>query len=191
MTDPVMHGFLRRQYEDGLALACESDFVHIATPGRPADRFLVRFTCQGLVKDGDRPVETASDFLVGIWFPPDYLRTADPFQVLTWMGPRHVWHPNISAEAPFICVGRLTPGTGLVDLIYQCWEIITWTKKTIREDDALNKAACQWARANLHRLPVDTRPLKRRALNVNARDVSPSRPVDGVGPARVGEGATP
>ena len=49
----------------------------------------------------------------------------------------------------------------------------------MREDDALNQAACQWARANLARLPVDTRPLKRRSLALQARDISPG---DGHGP---------
>ena len=87
-----------------------------------------------------------------------------------FLGPPNVWHPNISDTQPAICVGRLVPGTGLVDLLYQCWEIITWNKKTIREDDALNRAACQWARHNLARLPVDTRPLKRRPLDLHIED---------------------
>jgi hypothetical protein len=83
--------------------------------------------------------------------------------VLTWLAPRDIWHPNISADAPVICVGRLAPGTALVDLLYQLFEVITWNKVTMREDDALNRAACQWARRNGHRFPVDRRPLKRSA----------------------------
>ena len=43
----------------------------------------------------------------------------------------------------------------------QIHEIVTWQKVTMREDDALNHAACQWARANRARFPVDSRPLKR------------------------------
>jgi len=176
MSTAVMHGFLRRQYEDGRALAAESDLVAIVpgpSPGdTPPDHYLIRFTCTGLVKVQDLIVE-ANDFAVGIWFPEDYLRMADPFRVLTWFGPRHVWHPNISNRAPVICVGRLTPGTGLVDLVYQCWEIITWNKLTMREDDALNPEACQWARAHQGRFPVDQRPLKRRAPAIQATDITP------------------
>ena len=183
MSAAVMHGFLRRQYEDGLALAAESDLVTIV-PGpslaaAPPDHYLIRFTCTGLVKVHDAIVE-ANDFAIGAWFPEDYLRVANPFRVLTWFGPRHVWHPNISNQAPVICVGRLTPGTGLVDLVYQCWEVITWNKVTMREDDALNRDACQWARANQARFPVDTRPLKRRALAIQATDITPG---DGDAPA--------
>jgi hypothetical protein len=177
MTDAIMQAFLRRQHEDGLTIASKSDLVGIeplnpAADGQP-DRFLVRFACRGLVRETDGSIVEANDFRVGIWFAEDYLRNADPFHVLTWLGPRHVWHPNISSQAPVICVGRLAPGTDLVDLVYQCWEIITWNKVTMREDDSLNKEACQWARANLARLPVDTRPLKRRALAIQTADISP------------------
>ena len=73
-----------------------------------------------------------------------------------------VFHPNI--KAPFICVGKLSPGTLLVDILYQCFEIISYNKVTMREDDALNGAACAWARSNQHRFPVDPRALKRRSL---------------------------
>jgi len=177
MTDAIMQAFLRRQHEDGVALASESDLVEIEPLDLPADsppdRFLVRFACRGLVKDAGGSIVEANEFGVGIWFPEDYLRNADPFRVLTWLGPRHVWHPNISSQAPVICVGRLAPGTGLVDLVYQCWEIITWNKVTMREEDALNREACPWARANLARLPVDARPLKRRALAIHTTDISP------------------
>ena len=62
------------------------------------------------------------------------------------------------------------PGTPLVDLLYQCFEIITYTKVTMREDDALNRAACGWARENQDRFPIDPRPLKRRRLRVKTRD---------------------
>ena len=176
MTDAIMHAFLRRQAEDGLALASESDLVDVQPLGAPedgpTDRFIVRFHCRGLVQSADGAIAEADDFGVGVWFPEDYLRHGDPFQVLTWLHPSNVWHPNISNRAPAICVGRLRPGTGLVDLVYQCWEIITWNKVTMREDDALNLAACEWARANLARLPVDTRPLKRRAIEFHVADLS-------------------
>jgi hypothetical protein len=46
----------------------------------------------------------AERFVVGIWFPDDYLRAADPFTVLTWLEPRAAFHPNI--RAPFMCIGR-------------------------------------------------------------------------------------
>jgi len=161
-SDPVFTAFLARQYEEGMALAAASDLVELwPFTGRPPDRYVARFSCTGLVRFGSRVVEYRG-FEVGIWFPSDYLRRAEPSQVLTWLGPREVFHPNISHRLPFICVGRLTAGTGLVDLLYQCFEIITWQKVTMREDDALNPGACGWAREHQDRLPVDRRPLKWR-----------------------------
>ena len=162
--DRIYESFLAHQFREGLALSRASDLVEIV----PADdelpsRYLARFHCKGLVKRGST-VEVASRFEVGIRFPPDYLRRADPNAVLTWLGPRNVFHPNISYQMPVICVGRLAPGTSLVDLIYQVYEVISYQKVTMREDDALNTHACGWARRHRDRFPVDRRPLRRRTL---------------------------
>ena len=167
MRDKIQEGFLRRQYEEGMALARSSDLLELfPLAGSQSDRYIARFRCKGLVRAGNGDVVEADHFEVGIWFPSAYLRSADPFQVVTWFGPPNVFHPNISDRAPFICIGRLAPGTALVNILYQVFEIITYHKVTMREDDALNKAACVWARQNQHRFPVDRRPLKRRSLDL-------------------------
>ncbi len=161
--DKILQGFLTRQYEDGMALAQASDLLDLIpgeVEGHPPRRYLARFRCRGLVHSDAGGVTEANRFEVGFWFPPDYLRSADPSYVLTWLGPRRVFHPNV--RKPFICVGHLTPGTPIVDLLYQVFEIITYQKVTMREDDALNPDACSWVRRNQDRLPIDRRPLKRR-----------------------------
>jgi len=161
--DPVYEAFLARQYEEGMALASASDLLElIPLDGSPPSRYIARFGCTGLVRLPNGRVAEADRFEVGIWFPSDYLRRAEPWEVLTWLGPRQVFHPNISDRMPLICVGRLAPGTWLVDLLYQVFEIISYQKVTMREDDALNHAACVWARENQGRFPVDRRPLKWR-----------------------------
>jgi hypothetical protein len=167
MADKIRYSFLERQLEDGLALAKASDLVSIVPLGeRPVSRYVVQLRCKGLVQNEAGEVEVADYFEAGIWFPEDYLRRAEPAQVLTWLGPRNVYHPNISNRGPFICVGRLAPGTPLVDLVYQVFEIVSWKKLNMREDDALNPAACAWARQNKSRLPIETRPLRRRSLDL-------------------------
>jgi hypothetical protein len=164
MTDRIFEAFCRVQYDLGMALAADSDLLTlIALEGTPTQRYVAEYHCTGLVRTGAGEVTTAQRFVVGIWFPDDYLRRAEPFEVLTWLGPRNVWHPNVSNQAPFVCPGRLVPGTPLVDILYQLFEIITYNKVTANEYDALNREACGWARANLHRFPVDRRPLKRLA----------------------------
>ena len=160
--DKVFDGFVRTQFDDGMALATESDLFDLVPLDPPplVRRYIACFHCTGLVRAASGEIAEANQFAVGIAFPDDYLRRVEPSHVLTWLTPGEIFHPNI--RAPFICVGRMGPGTSLVDLLYQIHEIITYNKATVREDDALNVDACQWARANAHRLPVDRRPLKRR-----------------------------
>ncbi len=55
----------------------------------------------------------------------------------------------------------MPPGTGLVDLLWQVFDLITWNRVTMSEPDALNKAACQFARNHPDRYPIDKRPLRR------------------------------
>jgi hypothetical protein len=175
VTDSVLEGFLEKQYEQGLALANSSDLLELDPfelfpRGGPAPRhYVAAFNCNGLVKSRSGEVQMANRFILGIWFPEDYLRRVNPFEVLTWFKPAEVFHPNISGT--HICAGRLTPGTPLTDILYQCFEIITYNKVTMREDDALNKEACSWARGNKFRFPIDNRPLKRARLEIEAAQV--------------------
>jgi hypothetical protein len=179
MADRILDAFLARQQEEGLALAAESDLLELLPIGKPANRYIARFRCTGLVEQKPGEIVEANCFEIGIWFSASYLRTADPFLVLTWLGPRNVWHPNISAAAPVVCVGRLAPGTPLVNILYQLFEIITFNKVTMREDDALNRAACQWARQHQNRFPIDRRPLKRRPLALHVTEVLQRSETDG------------
>ena len=171
--DKILGGFLSRQFEQGVALDAESDLLDLLPlePPPAPQHYVAYFHCTGLVRTPAGEVTEANQFAVGITFPDDYLRRADPFQVLAWLGPREIFHPNVSDRAPFICVGRIGPGTSLVDLVYQVHEIITYNKATLREDDALNHDACAWARRNQERLPIDSRPLKRRRVEFTVEPV--------------------
>jgi hypothetical protein len=166
----IREGWLRSQQEEGAKLAADSDLlelVPVASDGGVPTHYVARFHCDGLVRGDDGQIRKANLFEVGISFPRDYLRRAHPAEVLAWVGPRNIYHPNILA--PLICVGRLSPGTGLVEILFQVADIITFRKVTMREDDALNKDACCWARHNQHLFPIDSRPLKRRVLQIAIR----------------------
>ncbi len=188
MIDQIYARFLRRQADEALALAEQSDLLNLLPvdalngPPRPDDvaawfeqsdglftRYIARFGCTGLIRRADGSITKAARFDVGFWMPPDYLRRVNPLQSLTWLGPDNVWHPNVGrvdpADRVFLCIGPITPGTPLVDLLYRTFETITYNKVTMREDDALNKAACVWARQNQHLFPLDKRPLKRRPVD--------------------------
>ena len=161
--DPVLRSFLERQAEEGRALARASDILELdCLP--TGQHFIAHYACRGLVKEPGGAVREADAFHVGVFFGADYLRAVNPVETLTLFSPLNTYHPNIAFGGPFICVGHIAPGMHLVDLLYQVFEILTYQRLTPREDDALNKECCRWARANQARFPIDRRPLKRRTL---------------------------
>ena len=161
MSHGVFEAFLAQQYVDGMRLAESSDLLFL-TPvsGSPPDRYVADFRCIGLVKD-DTGVHRADRFLVQIAFPETYMDEVDPASVLTLLAPGNVHHPNING--PWICPGHLHPGTPLVDVLWHLFEIITFHRVTTDEFNALNPEACAWARDHKDLLPLDPRPLRRRA----------------------------
>ena len=174
MNDKILAAFLARQYEDGMALAGESDLLELMPLGAPpVRRYVARFHCTGLCRSPEGEIGEMHTAQVGIYFPDDYLRRIDPYQILVWLGPPDVWHPNISNRAPLVCLGRLGPGTRLVEILYQLYEVISYQRYA--SHDALNLEAAAWARQNQDRFPVDARPLKRRAVQFNIK----AAPADG------------
>ena len=163
--DMVLAAFLKQQYEEGMALAEASDLLELCPlPGDPPDRYLVRLHCKSLVKTASG-IEEANRFELGIRFHDGYLRHTDSVRVVSWLGPSNVYHPNVLP--PWCCVGALPPGTPLIDILYQVYDIVVYHKWA--SHDGLNPEACQWARNHQERFPVDGRPLKRRRLNLNVR----------------------
>jgi len=160
MRDVIFESFLEQQYLEASALASASEILDL-WPQSP-QRYLAHFNCNGLVRgDGHQIRPSPGPFTVGLYLPPGYLRSLEPITIVTWLHPPNVWHPNIAP--PVVCLGRIPPGTPLVDLLHQVYEIVTWQRFTPNEFDALNKAACQWARNHMELFPVDRRPLKWRA----------------------------
>jgi hypothetical protein len=165
-TDRIYTSFLEAQYRDGMALAAASDLLDLVAIGRtPPRSYIVTLRCNGLVKAPNGEVVVTDHHEFSVNFPSDYLRRVNPVEVLHWLSPS-TFHPNV--KYPVVCVGRLSPGTQLVDLLYQVFDLITWKKLTVREDDALNPEACAWARNHPDRFPVDERPLKRRRARSEA-----------------------
>jgi hypothetical protein len=181
--DTVLRAFLERQFVDGMALAAASDLLDLVPIEFPVEdgppvRYLAKFSCTGL-RMIDGAVREANEFVVGITFTPDHLVTVDPMRVITWVAPDDFHHPNVGrgplrSHGPLtICVGNVWPGVSLVDLLYQTFEVITYHKVTMTESDALNWEACQWARWNADRFPVDRRPLKRASRGLEIYEVEP------------------
>ena len=156
MTDSVRATWLETQYQESMGFAAKSAVLSLApVAGTPPFKYIAKFDCDGLARTAEE-VTVLDRHLVGIFFPEHYQRiSCGPGEVLTWLEPHTEFHPNISP--PFCCVGHISPGMSLLSLLHQLYQMITWQRFTPREDDALNKAACSWARDHLDRFPIDPR----------------------------------
>jgi hypothetical protein len=156
MTDSIRASWLETQYEESMTFSAKSTVLSVApVAGTPPFKYIAKFDCDGLAKTTEG-VTVHDRHLVGIFFPEDYLRrSCGPGEILTWLEPQTEFHPNISP--PFCCVGHISPGMSLLSLLHQLYQMITWQRFTPLEDDALNKAACRFARDHLDRFPIDSR----------------------------------
>ena len=163
MNDPIYAGFLARQHEALADLSRRSsvfDFQPIRPAGTgPANVFLITLTCRHAIWRGDTAEVVAGPCEVGIQLPGDYLRRGypDASRILSLISPAACHHPNI--RWPYICSGPIAPGTSVTELVLRVYEILTYNRHTPREDDCLNAAACQWARAHVDEFPLERRPL--------------------------------
>ena len=172
--DRIFATWLERQHREALALSAASDSVAIdAEPGRyPASRYIARFHDAPTLVRRNGTVDRASGFAAFIQFPENYLRSVpDAAQIVNILEPDGVWHPNV--VAPFICLGHIAPATGLVELIFQVYEILNFQKLTPRDDDALNGEACAWARQHMGEFPLSTAPLRRHAVEWSIAEITP------------------
>jgi hypothetical protein len=159
-VDHILKLFLETQQREALALAAASDLLEVTA--LDLQHYVATFRCRGLVRDARGEVREHDRFSVGIFLPESYQRVVNAAEILTWLEPAEIWHPNV--RPPLVCLGKIAPNTRLVDLLHRCFELITFENVGMREDDALNPPACAWARRNCERFPVDARPIKRRTL---------------------------
>lgn len=162
-ADPVFGAFLANQHAALMELAAQSDLFSVEPirdtdeSDTPPSAYVITFHCKGLVMNREGNVEEADSFKVGIRFEDEYLR-GDTTGAVRWLGPFHAYNPQING--PFICLGKISPNTGIVDLIYRIYDVLRFAN--VAPHDALNPEAAAWARNHMERFPVDARPLLRR-----------------------------
>ena len=164
--DKILESFLHEQFIAVMALVAESDIVTaVPVAGMPPNRYILEYRCRGLVYEGGEPA-LHDRFVFGVWMPESYLRGEyKAGDIVTVLSPRTLFHPNV--HYPHVCLGDGMPaGTPLTDIVFQLYEMVTYGKLTMDESNAFNPIACQWSRANPGRIPLETRPLKRRTLEL-------------------------
>jgi hypothetical protein len=115
--------------------------------------YIFRLTCRSPARvDGVIHI-SEREHLICVAIPDDYLQIAhDPGHILCLLEPRTLFHPNIMG--PMICIGDISPATAVVDILVRTFEVLTCQRINMREEEALNYAACEWARHAT--LPLET-----------------------------------
>jgi len=160
MNQLITTPFFEQQLLESTNLAANSDILDLFPKNDdPPLGYEAVFHCRGLVHVNGR-LCIAEKFTVDIRFPEHYLEQVNPLAIASFTKPPLVFHPNVLG--PVICPGPVAPGTSLVSVLYQIYEVITWFRWN--SADPLNPAAAQWARnhADEHEFPLDQRPLRRR-----------------------------
>lgn len=165
MSDPVFSAFLRTQRQKAHELTAAADLLQLQPElGDEPRRYIAHFSCESLVRLPNGDIAKSNSVVAAIMFPSDYLRTVDPRVVVTILQPLNVWHPNVNGR--LICLGHLPPGTGLTELLFQIWDVLTFNR--VSAHDGLNPEACEWARNHREMFPIDRRPLKRATVKGGA-----------------------
>lgn len=149
--DPVFHNFLTSVWREAKNLQARSDVLTITPlPPLPPSTFLAEFELPYLQRLRDGLIGVAPGPISAVLrFPENYLRSADPLlsarvvSVLT----DDLVHPNV--YGPVVCLGSaFAPGTPLVPLLWELWEIFTYQNLTLDERNALDPEACRLLRAH-------------------------------------------
>jgi hypothetical protein len=174
LYDSILSEFLHRNYAEARALAAQSAVLTVCSPpGQPLPTHIL-CAFHGipyLRKRSDSTVETVPDgeILVGVHFPPDYLRSTDRalyLKLISLLSPPSFFHPNV--HAPVLCPGvQLTPGLPLVALLWHIFDIVSYRNLTLDERNALDHQACRYLRQHPEVLAqLRPPPLRRRRLQV-------------------------
>jgi hypothetical protein len=162
--DPVAADFLAN-IRDELRQRCRPGGLLEAVDLGTTVPWLWRLTfgTRGLARGEDGVLRTVEQHVVAVRFLPDYLRRANRFEMLALVEPRDAFHPNLRDS--HICL-EVYPGEPLVEICEALHSLFSWRLRQLAENDALNPEACVWGRAHLDELPIDTRPLFGRTLEI-------------------------
>jgi hypothetical protein len=161
---------LRGDFDRMTELAARSDLIRFVArperPGWPPERYLVTFTCKGIV-DVDRKgrPKFGSDHQVEIYLHSQYPQR---WPGLKWLTP--IWHPNINHLNGTVCIDAAwwTAGRSLDRLVLMLGEMVQY--KNFHDDPTAppfpwDPEAARWCRAyrleHPQAFPVDRRELLR------------------------------
>ena len=157
---------LKMDWEKMKELRQESDLISFALTGTELDRYVVSFSCQGLLwLPGTQAPSVSARHQCEIYLHLNYPRNPPQLKWLT-----EIFHPNIlpPSQNGGVCIGAWTPAETLAQLCVRLAEMIQMKNYSV--NDPLNIAAALWARKNTGRFPVDARPILKPEPQVTPRE---------------------
>jgi len=158
---------LEEEYRTLMDLCSRSELIHIEpVEGNPPKRYRIGFRCRGIMlhPETGSPCVTVNH-LMEIYLPSKYPNERPERR---WLTP--IFHPNINKNGA-VCLGDdWAPSMTLSWLVEQLADYITYRAYNL--DDPYYKEAAIWARENLDKFPIDSRPLFKPANTASLDDHS-------------------
>ena len=163
----IRNSRLHNEFQRLQKLDRESSLFNIlGTKGDPPDSYLLSFDLNSLVKTKSGQIEeNEGPHLFDIYCPAGYPSSDGPR--ILFLRPPNIFHPNI--KGMIICLNRWAPSIYLDEIVHRIAGVLTYRTYTMDENESLNGEACNYARHNQHRFPVDNRPLIDRRLKIEVR----------------------
>jgi ubiquitin-protein ligase len=158
MSFDIRETRLRNDHERIRALVNRSEFIHIVTTeGDPVEKYLIRYTCQGV----EKITSAGKPILRDVHEVTVYLHAEYPLKQpqLKWLTP--IFHPNIHVTGA-VCIGAWWPAKTLDELLLTLGEMVQF--KNYDPKDPMNSKAAAWAMRNKRLFPIDRRSLKGESL---------------------------
>src|SRR5439155_22133526 len=98
--------------------------------GSPRPRAVVaQFNASCYIKTSSG-IHVRKGFTVGFRWPENYLSLALPWEVMHFLTPPNIYHPNI--RPPTICLGgaALRPGAELRELLFRTYALVTYQRRS-------------------------------------------------------------
>lgn len=136
-------------------------------PGVAPEKYLILYTCEGLVCSKEGIISKSSEHMMEVVFGWRY-----PTEAPTFIWHTDIWHPNF--KTPYICIeGRsFAVGLTLDQIVPEVGRMIQYQNYNIK--DPLNRDAAEWAEKNSRRFPVDDRDIMDGRKKVTGRRERPA-----------------
>ena len=163
--DRILEDFLCEGHRE-LRQRCGEEpqrLVEFCSLGRKVP-WLYRFSLRtkGLVRVPQGEISDHYDWSFALRFLPDYLQTAQSFEMLALLEPRCPFHPNIAPGGQAVCL-QIHPGESPLEILHSLHDLVRWRLRAYH--DALNQEAAHYGRQHIAQ-PIDDRPLLGRPVNL-------------------------